>query len=213
MDIDRLRNEILPCLEQAIIFSFSNNLNLHTSIGGKYAELFVAAELWKHKPKLAGERKKVKDVRNPESCDIVLAETKKKLEVKWGMLHYREDDPLIKGSQGTPFWGWGFSSGKQFINKKFDYCILIAAEKDRAYPKHIFIIKCEEMTMAEMGGKRRSSVYTGGSFFIEFSHDKEFYFKRKWWPHGFTPLEEKLFKHPEVYQKRWNQLKENGILE
>ncbi|MBC7129595.1 hypothetical protein H5T51_00035, partial [Candidatus Bathyarchaeota archaeon] len=94
MDIDRLRNEILPCLEQAIIFSFSNNLNLHTAIGGKYAELFVAAELWEHEPKLAGERKKVKDVRNPESCDIVLDKTKKKLEVKWGMLHYRQDDPF-----------------------------------------------------------------------------------------------------------------------
>jgi len=213
MDINKLRNEILPCLEQAIMFSFSNNLNLHTSIGGKYAELFVAAELWRHKPKLAGERKKVKDVRNPGSCDIVLAETKKKLEVKWGMLHYREDDPFIKGSQGIPFWGWGFSSGKQFINQKFDYCILIAAEKDKAYPQHIFVIKCKEMNEAEMGGKRKSGVYTKGSFFIEFSHNKEFYFKRKWWPRGFSPLEEKLFKHCELYQKRWDQLKENGILE
>ncbi|MEM0314100.1 MAG: hypothetical protein QXQ41_06105 [Candidatus Bathyarchaeia archaeon] len=142
-----------------------------------------------------------------------MAETKKKLEVKWGMLHYREDDPFIKGSQGIPFWGWGFSSGKQFINKKFDYCILIAAQKDRAYPQHVFVVKCEEMTEAEMGGKRRSSVYTKGSYFIEFSHNKEFYFKRKWWPCGFSPLEEKLFKNRKLYEKRWNYLKENGILE
>ncbi|MBC7129673.1 hypothetical protein H5T51_00445, partial [Candidatus Bathyarchaeota archaeon] len=106
-----------------------------------------------------------------------------------------------------------FSSEKQFINKKFDYCILIAAKKDRAYPQHIFVIKCEEMTTAEMGNERKSSVYTGGSFFIEFSYTRDFYFKRKGWPHGFSPLEEKLFKSREVYQKRWNQLKKNGILE
>lgn len=213
MDINKLRNEILPCLERAIIFSLSNSLNIHTSIGGKYAELFVATELWKHKPKLAGERKKVKGVTNPGSCDIVLDKTKKKLEVKWGILHHREDDPFIKGSQGIPFWGWGFSKGKQFTNEKFHYCVLIAAERDRAHPQHVFVIKREEMTKERMGGERRSSVYTKGSFFIEFSHSYEFYFKRKWWPFGPSPLEEELFKYREIYEKRWNQLKESGILE
>jgi hypothetical protein len=212
MDANELKNKILPYLEHLIDFSFQNNLNLHTSIGGKYAELFVATELWEHEPKLAGEREKVKEVKNPKSCDIVLAKTKKKIEVKWGMLHHDKDDPFVKGSQGIPFWGWDFSGGKQFIDKRFDYCVLLAAKKDKACPQHIFVIKCEEMNEEKMGGERRSSVYTRGSFYIEFSYDKEFYFRRKWFK-GFSPLEEKLFNDREEYEKRWSQLKERGILE
>ncbi|MEM3539102.1 MAG: hypothetical protein QXM29_04945, partial [Nitrososphaerales archaeon] len=169
-------------------------------------------ELWKHEPKLAGERERIKEVKNPKSCDLVLVKTKKKIEVKWGMLHYSKDDPFVKGSQGIPFWGWNFSSGKQFINNRFDYCILLAAKKDQACPQHVFVIECKEMNKKEMGGKRRSGVYNEG-FYIEFSHDKEFYFRRKWWPNGFSPLEEKLFKDREKYEKRWSQLKERGILE
>jgi len=89
---------------------------------------------------------------------------------------------------------------------------LLAAKKDKACPQHVFVIKCEEMTKTEMGGKRRSPVGSRGSFFIEFSHDKNFYFKRKGSP-GFSPLEEKLFRHQELYKKRWNQLIKKGVLE
>jgi hypothetical protein len=212
MDLNELKDKILPCLEQAIIFSFSNGLNIHTSIGGKYAELFVAAELWELEPKLAGERKSVKSVKNPGSCDEVLAKTGKKLEIKWSMLHHRQDDPFVKGSQGIPFWNWGFSSGKQFIEGKFDYCVLLAAEKDKALPRHIFVIKLEEMTEKEMDGQRKSVVYSKGSFFIEFSPDCDFYCKRKWCPKGPSPLEEKLCKNKEKYEERWSDLKQKGKL-
>ena len=195
-------------MERAIRYSFSNNLNLHTSIGGKYAELFVASELWRHGPRLAGERGKVRGVKNPRGCDIVLAGTGRRLEVKWAMLHHRGDDPFFRGS-GIPFWGWGFSSGKQFIERRFDYCILLAAKEDEAHPQHIFVIKCEEMTEEAMGGKRDSGV-ARDSFYIEYSQDKQFYFRRRWWPKGPSPLEGELLENRIKYEERWSQLKRWG---
>jgi hypothetical protein len=38
-------------------------------------------------------------------------------------------------------------------DKKFDYCLLLAAKKDKACPQHVFVIKCEEMTKTERGVK------------------------------------------------------------
>lgn len=160
-------------------FSLKNNLGLHTSFGGKYAELWVTYELWPHEPKVGHERCTVKDIENPYSCDVVLAKTKKKLEIKWGMLHYRSDDPYMKGANGILFWNWGFSTGKQFMEKKFDYCILLAAEKDGAGPQHIFVIKIDEMNKETFGSERKSAVYNKGSYYIEYSEDKNFYSKKK----------------------------------
>jgi hypothetical protein len=212
MDLMELQRVILPGLEKAIKFSLLNNLNIHTSVGAKFAELYVASELWEHEPKLGQQRGKIKEVKHPASCDVVLAKTGKKLEVKWAVFHYIESDPFVKRSSEIPFWGCGFSGGKQFKDKKFDYLVLIAAERDGAHPEHIFVIKCEEMTEKTMGGLRRSSVFTKGSFYIEFSHDKDFYYKRKWHPKGPSPLEEDLFKNSEKYEKRWKELKEKGAL-
>jgi hypothetical protein len=212
-------------LADVIRFSLSNDLGIHVAIGGKFAELYVAYELWKHKPKLGQQRLEVKEVKNPKSCDIVLEATKKKLEVKWSVLHH--NDQFTKECDNKPFCGWGFSTGKQFLEKKFDFCILLAAEENKAYPKHIFVIKCEEMTIDTMGGLRTSALYNKGSFFIEYSHEKDFYSSRKW---GYpisehsskersskekpkpSPLEEDLFNNPEKYKERWKELREKGML-
>jgi len=211
-------NDALQKLADVIRFSLSNDLGIHVAIGGKFAELYVASELWKHKPKLGQQRQEVKEVKNPKSCDVVLEATKKKLEVKWSALHHIDN---------KPFWGWGFSSGKQFLEKKFDYCILLAAKENNAYPEHIFVIKCEEMTEDTMGGLRTSALYNKGSFFIEYSDEKDFYSSRKW---GYpisehsskergskekpkpSPLEEDLFNNPGKYKERWEELKEKGML-
>ena len=212
MDLAELRRDVLPSLEKVIKFSLLNNLNIHTAVGAKFAELYVTSELWEHEPKLAQQRWGIKEVRHSVSCDIVLAKTGRKLEVKWSVFHYSPNDLFVKGSDGIPFWGWGFSHGKQFKDRKFDYCILIAAEKDGAYPRHIFVIKCEEMTDETMGGPRRSAVYSKGSFYVEFSLNKEFYYKRRWYPKGPSPLEDNIFKNWEKYERRWNDLKEKGTL-
>lgn len=207
-----LRRSILPSLEKVIRFSILNRLNIHSSIGAKFAELYVASELWEHEPKLGKQRGDVKGIEHPASCDIVLARTGRKLEVKWAMFHHDPKDSYLKGSGGIPYWGWGFSSGKQFKDKKFDYCILIAAEEDGAYPKHIFVIRCDEITEDSLGGPRKSAVYTKGSYYIEFSHNKKFYHKRKWHRKGPSKLEKDIFENREKYEKRWKELKEKGTL-
>lgn len=135
--------EMLECMERLIGYSLSNGLNLHTPVGGKYGEIFVASELWNHDPKLASHRSSVEGIQNPNSCDVVLGSTKKKLEVKLAMLH--QDDHYSEKCGGVPYWGWGFSNGEQFKDRKFDYCILLAAEKGGAKPVHIFVLKLDEM--------------------------------------------------------------------
>jgi len=59
MDLDELQNVILPGLKNAIRFSLLNDLNIHTPIGGKFAELYVASKLWKYEPKLGQQRGRV----------------------------------------------------------------------------------------------------------------------------------------------------------
>jgi len=216
---------VLRKLGEVIRLSLEKGSNLHTTIGGKFAELYVASKLWKQKPKLGQQRPEVKEVKNPKSCDIVLEATKKKLEVKWSALHH--NDQFAKECDNKPFWGWGFSTGKQFLEKKFDYCILLAAKKNNAYPEHIFVIRCEEMTEDTMGGLRTSALYNKGSFFIEYSHEKDYHSSRRW---GYpisehrskkrsskekpepSPLEKDLSNNPEKYEKRWDELKEKGML-
>jgi len=106
----------------------------------------------------------------------------------------------------------GFSAGNQFRKSKFDYCILLAAHKNEARPKHIFILKLDEMTEKSMGGLRRSSVSTRGSFFIEFSENKDFYHKRKWHPYGPSPLEESLLNNSIKHGTRWKELQMKGLI-
>lgn len=127
-------------LEKVICISFSNNWNVHSAIGGKYGELFAACELWKWDPQIGNLRKEIRGLERPTSADIVLLGTRKKIEVKWGMLHHKPDDFYFKSRGGVPYWGWGFSSGKQFKDGKdgkFDYCVLLAARKNLASPKHV----------------------------------------------------------------------------
>jgi len=213
MNVEALANEVLPCLERIIQFSLINNLNVHTSIGGKYGELWVASELWRYKPRLAKERYDVKGVEKRGSCDIILEKTSKKLEVKWGMLHHRKNDEFVKKvREGVPYWGLGFSGGTQFTKGKFDYCILLAAEKDGAHPQHTFVIKVDDMTESSMGGKRKGA-FGKENFYIEFSDNEDYYCKRSWYPYGPTPLEKLLFEQKREYKKRWKRLKENGELE
>jgi len=207
-----LKEEVLHALERVIRFSLKNNLNTHSSVGGKYGELWVASELWAHDPKLAGERRKIKGIRNPTSSDIVLAKTLKKVEVKWGMLHHRVDDGLVKRVQGVEFWGWGFSKGTQFLDGKFDYCVLLAAEKDGAKPEHVFVLKCEEMTHDSMGGLRRSGLSSRGSYYIEYSEDCDYYHKRRWHPEGPSKVEKALYDGSIDHKKRWEELKKTGVL-
>lgn len=86
------------------------------------------------------------------------------------------------------------------------------AEKDRARPKHIFVISLDEMTEYSMGGKRKSAVFTKKSFFIEFSENEDFYHKRKWHPQRPSALEESLFRNSKEHEMRWRKLKKNGLL-
>jgi hypothetical protein len=213
MSQKKLKHEILPCLEKVIKFSLTNNLKLHSSVGGKYGELLVASKLWKYDPRLGDERKwkDLKGIRNPTSCDIILAATKKKLEVKWAMLHHKENDNFIKAAHavGIPFWGWGFSIGGQFKENRFDYCLLLAAKKDEAHPQHVFVITCEEMKRL-MGDPRPSGVWTGKSHYVEFSGDKNYYWRRKWYPQGPSPIEKSLFEERRKYERRWQELRNRG---
>lgn len=212
MNEEELRHEMLPCLEKLIRFSLLNDLNVHSPLGGKYGELLVVSNLWAHRPKIASQRDAVKGVKRPRGCDIVLESTRKRIEVKWAMLHHRPTDWVMKMVDGIPFWGWGFSGGSQFKESKFDYCILLAAHKDNAHPGHIFILKLNEMTEELMGGSRRSAVSSRRSFFIEFSENRDFYYKRKWHPRGPSPLEESLFTNGIRHRARWKELKLKGSI-
>lgn len=209
MDYKEL-SEYLPKIEDIIQYSIRNSLNVHSYLGGKYGELHVIKELWKHKPKIAHERTEVK-IKNPKSCDIVLADSKKKLEIKWGKFH-DEKDKMTLLTNGIPFWGWGFSKGRQFLEKKFDYCILLAAEKGGAKPEHTFVLRIDEMNNYTMGGERKSVVSSKGSYYIEYSNDQKFYEKRKWHPYGPSVIET-ILQNKETQDNRWHELKNNGELE
>ncbi len=210
MDREKLRREILPSMEQVIRFSLRNGLNLHSSVGGKYGELFVVNELWKHNPHVGHSRYQLKNIKNPASSDIYLKKTGTKLEVKWAMLHHREQDYFFRNSGRFRHWGWGFSMGNQFLKRKFDYCVLLAAKEDRALPEHTFVLTCEELN--QLMEKRQSGVTTKPSFYIEFSESEEFYHKRRWQPGKLSGIEEKLFFNRATYEERWIELKSKGYL-
>ena len=210
MNRDELRKEILPSLEKVIRFSLLNKLNLHSSIGGKYGELFVVNELWKHDPRIGHSRYDVKDIKNPASSDICLERTRIRLEIKWAMLHHREQDYFFKNAR-FPFWGWGFGMGNQFLKRKFDYCVLLAAKKDDAFPEHIFVVTCDEL-IKYMGKKRKSGVTTQPSFYIEYSECQDFFYRRHWQTSGPSSIEKKMFCNSNVYRERWKELKTKGHL-
>ncbi|MEM3389784.1 MAG: hypothetical protein QW491_10300 [Thermoproteota archaeon] len=197
-------------MEKIVHISFANDWNIHSQIGSKYGELFVANELWEHEPKFGNLRKSLKGIEKPTSSDIVLSKTGKKIEVKWGMLHHRDGDYYFDSRGRIPYWGWGFSKGGQFSKNKFDYCVLLAAHKDEARPKYIFVLKLEEMKKYM---KPRVSGEAGKekSFFIETSDEKDFLQKRT----RIKPileLERLLMEDRETYLKRWEELKQDGLL-
>ncbi len=200
-------SEYLDKIEDVIKFSIKHNLNVHSYLGGKYGELWVIKELWQHEPKIADERGDV-DVKNANSCDVVLAKTRKKIEVKWG--RYHENNKVTKQTKGISCWGWGFSQGTQFLKKKFDYCILLAAESMSAKPKHIFVLPGTEMTNESMGGKRNSYVSNKGSYFIEYSENRDYYYARRW--HQGASRVEELLWDGSMHQARWEELVNNGEL-
>ena len=166
--------EAIGLLERIIRLSFENSWNVHSAVGGKYGELLVAKELWDHEPQMGKKRKAL-------GADIFLSKTQKRIEVKWGMLHWNADDHYFKDRGEIPFWGWGFSAGRQFLKDRFDYCVLLAARKDDATPDggHTFVLTPKEMRremksrVSGEGGRKKKT------YFIENSDDPNFFEARR----------------------------------
>ncbi|MEM3640992.1 MAG: hypothetical protein QXH37_03615 [Candidatus Bathyarchaeia archaeon] len=111
MDLAELQRDILPSLEKVMktfIHLWARSL----------LSCMLLLSFGITSPKLGLQRWNTV-VENPGSCDIVLAKTGKKLKVKWAMFHHGSNDPFARRCGGIPFWGWGFSSGKQFKDKSF----------------------------------------------------------------------------------------------
>ena len=142
---------------------------------------------------------------NAKSADIVLAKTGSRLEVKWGVYHGPTDD-FTRRTKRIPYWGWGFSQGRQFKENKFDYCILLAAEKSGAQPKYKFVLTRDEMNQ-KMSSRR--SIVNPDSFYIEYSEQEDFYTARAWWPRGRNEAE-KFLKNIILHEQRWNIMKNTG---
>lgn len=204
----------LTQMEDLIKFSFRNNLNVHSSIGGKYGELYVAYELLPHGPLLGKHRDEARDIRNPRSADVFLRKTGKKIEVKWGMLHYQDDDYYFKTRGKTEFWGWGFGEkGSQFKKRKFDFCVLLCAEKDGAKPVHVYVVTPDEMMphvvprVSGEGGRKKTS------YFLQVSDDPDFFQRLESQTRPIKPCElERLLRDEDKYQDRWLRLKEHGVI-
>jgi len=213
MDAQDLK-EVLTNMENAIKFSFRSNLNIHSSIGGKYGELYVASKLMPYEPLLAKRRDEARKLENPRSADMVLKKTSKKVEVKWGALHYKEDDYYFQTRGKAEYWGWGFGEkGTQFKKNKFDYCVLLCAEKNGAKPVHIYVVTADEMKnhmidrVSGEGGRKKKS------YFLEVSDDPDFFYKRQNQKNPIKPCElEKLIRDNSKYAGRWKTLKKYGEL-
>jgi len=78
----------------------------------------------------------------------------------------------------VPYWGWGFSLGKQFKEGKFDYCVLLAAHKNEAFSKLIFVLKLQEMNKIMEPRVSGGSGKNMKSYFIETSDGKDFFTKK-----------------------------------
>lgn len=213
--VDNDLKEAVKLLEKLVRISFDKGWKVHSVVGSKYGELFVAKELWKHELIFGDKRAEVKDIPQPRSSDIILYKTKRKIEVKWSMLRYRDNDYYYRERGNVPHWGWGFSSGKQFLDKKFDYCVLLAASKDGAFPKYIFVLKQQEM---KNGMEERVSGEGGKSsksYFLETSDDDNFFDRRsKANRFPIKPLEiENFLLDRSLHKRRWEELKQNGLLE
>ena len=134
------------------------------------------------------------------------------------MLHHEPDDYYFKVRGGIPYWGWGFSKGNQFLKDRFDYCVLLAARRDDAAPKHVFVLTLSEM---KKGMKPRVSGEAGKkakSYFIETSDNPHYFeegavsMKSKF---GTQPrklgVEESLLNR-ESHRRRWKELINLGEL-
>ena len=200
-----LLDDLLPKMEYLIKASLAQKLNVHTSLGGKYGELWVASQLIDYEPRLAHERRDV-TVKNSKSSDIVLKRNSVRLEVKHGMCHNK--DTFSKRAGNIPLWGWGFSQGKQFLRDKFDYCVLMAAEEGGAEPKHVFVLTCDEMKKKM---SQRKSSFGRQSYFLEYSKDPDYYNVRDW-TQGMNEAE-KLLRDLPLHKNRWSQLVSQGLIE
>jgi len=212
MDASELK-EILNKMEDIIKFSFRNGLNIHSSIGGKYGELYVAKELMQYEPLLGKRRDEAKSVENPRSADIVLKKTAKKIEVKWGALHHEENDYYFRTRGKTEYWGWGFSKGTQFLKDKFDYCVLLCAERNGARPVKVYVVTAEEMRKyveKRISGEGGKNAY---SFFLEVSENPNFFERRRNQKRPIKPCKlEFMIRDSQRYEERWDELKKYGRL-
>jgi len=203
--------EAIELLDKVIRLSFANHWNVHSAVGGKYGELFVAKELWEHQP-LIGKERKIR------GADVFLARTGKRIEAKWGMLHHEPDDYYFKVRGSVPYWGWGFSKGNQFLRNRFDYCVMLAARRNEAAPQHVFVLTLGEMrkgmglrVSGEAGKKARS-------YFIETSDDSHYFeerarsMKSKFGSQLRELAVEESLLDRESHRRRWKQLINLGRL-
>lgn len=194
--------ESLNFLRRVIKNSFRHKWNVHSSVGGKYGELYVVNKLYKHGTGIGHQNKKRR------SADIIL-KNKKRIEVKWGMIHDEDNNTnLYNRYDFKNFWGWNFSQGTQFLGKNhFDYCVLLAASKNDACPEHIFVLTAQEM---KKYCKKRKGLARKEQYFIHVpqNDDKDFHKKKK---NESNYIEKNLLKDTK-YKKRWNELVDFGEL-
>lgn len=201
--------ETINKLEELIKFSFNKKLNLHSTIGAKYGELYVAYQLYNHNPLLASWRTESESIkRRKTSADIILDNYGKKIEVKWGALHHLDNDYYYEKAGKIEHWGWGFSQGNQFNEDSFHYVVLLAAKRNLAVPEHIFVCTCSELKdnmERRVSGEGGKDKYT---YFLHYSDTKKFYEKPE---NNVLKIEKSLYNDPK-YQERWLTLKKNGSI-
>jgi hypothetical protein len=162
------------------------------AIGSKFAEFWVANHLIEYPPQMGKNR-------NKRGADIFLRRIKKRIEVKYSTLR-----PVWKRKYGLSDcnWGWAFGDGKQFLDKRFDFCVLVAATETGTI-ETCFVIPVQDF-LDHM--KKRYGVYPeakGSYFAINLFRAPEDYASWKQ-EVGECPLEDILNKHRERYENNWN---------
>jgi hypothetical protein len=167
------------------------------AIGSKFAEFWVANRLAEYQPQIWKSR-------NKGGADIYLRRIDKNIEVKYSTLRSEWKTKWKEISDCN--WGWAFGKGKQFEDKRFDFCVLVAAAETGA-PEKCFVIPVEDFHHSM---KKRKGVYPedrkGSYCAIDLFRAREDYnsWKRKV---GGCPLEDVLNEHPERYENKWDLIK------
>lgn len=199
-DLEDVFGKLRTLIKFSAKLSKENAFGLHSIVGGKFGELWVATRLWKHKPLIGDRRDRGVGfgVKRPRSADIVLPITKKKIEVKWGMV---QSDKKNEGR----YWGWK-------IGKKcaFHYCVLLAADENGNH--RVFVLTKEEAKSLpprmSMGSRFR---------FVEipeeFRNAERFYSQRRL-QRNIEPciIERTLTEHTRFFERRWKELRDHGEL-